>query len=81
MPKLSDVQIQQRLQEGRNYKRLYTELKVRFDELASEHKQCSQLLADQQAVIATLQIQIAELQTMVFGKKKRPPAGGTPAQV
>jgi transposase len=78
MPKLSDSQIQQKLQEGRNYKRLYGELKVRFDELAAEHRQCSQLLADQQAVIETLKIQIAELQTMVFGKKKRPPMGGTP---
>ncbi len=80
MPKLSDEQIKQRLQEGRNYKHLYRELKGRFDEVTAEHKQCPQLLAEQQAAIETLKLQVAELQTMVFGKKKRPPTG-TPAPV
>src|SRR3979411_1745378 len=73
--KLTDQQTQQKLTEGRNYKRLYGELKGRFDEVVQEHKQCPQLLADQQAAIETLKIQVAELQTMVFGKKKRPPTG------
>jgi transposase len=36
------------------------------------------VIAEQQAAIETLKIQIAELQTMVFGKKKQPPTGGTP---
>ena len=36
------------------------------------------VIAKQQVAIETLRIQIAELQTMVFGKKKRPPTGGTP---
>jgi len=75
MNKLSDQQIKLRLQEGRNYKRLYTDLKVQFDEVVKEHKQCPKLLVEQQEAIETLKIQIAELQTMVFGRKKKPPTG------
>jgi len=78
MPKLTDTQIQQRLTEGRNYKRLYGELRVRFDEVVDEHKQCPKLLAAQQAQLDKQAIQIAELQQMVFGKKKKLPMGGTP---
>lgn len=76
--KLTDQQIAQRLQEGRNYKRLYVQLKAVFDEVVAEHKQCPKLLAAQQAQLEKQAIQIAELQAMVFGKKKRPPMGGTP---
>jgi hypothetical protein len=32
MNKLSDAQIKQKLQQGRNYNRLYTELKVKYDD-------------------------------------------------
>lgn len=39
MPKLTDAQIQQKLQEGRNYKQLYRQLKLRFDEVKAENKQ------------------------------------------
>jgi transposase len=73
--KLSDQEIHLRLQEGRNYKRLYTELKLAFDELKAEHKECPVKLAALQDKLDTQAIQIAELQTMVFGKKKRPPRG------
>jgi len=79
MPKLTDKQIKQKLREGRNYKHLYHELKHRFDDVVAEHKQCPKLLAEQQAAIETLRIQVAELQTMVFGKKRKPPTG-TPAE-
>lgn len=75
MPKLTDEQIKQKLQEGRNYKHLYHELKHSFDDVTAEHKQCPKLLAEQQAAIETLRIQVAELQTMVFGRKKKPPTG------
>lgn len=74
-PKLTDAEIRKQLQQGRNYRRLYEGLKVRFDTVVAENKQ---LRAENDALkqtVATLQIQIAELQTMVFGKKKRPPAG------
>lgn len=75
MPKLSNEQIKQKLQEGRNYKRLYTELKVKYDDLKAENRQLKATVAEQQQTIETLKIQIAELQTMVFGKKRQPPTG------
>lgn len=80
MPKLSDEQIKQKLTEGRNYKRLYSELKVKYDELKAENKQLKQELLDQrqyfESIIETQSAQISELQTMVFGRKKRPRSGG-----
>ncbi len=75
MSKLTPEQIAQRLQEGRNYKHLYRELKVRFDEVVAEHKECPKRLAELQQRLNTQAIQIAELQAMVFGKKKQPPGG------
>ena len=77
MNKLSEEQIKQKLTEGRNFKRLYYELKDKFDELAKQHKQCPELLAEQKAYfetrLETQAAQIEELQAMVFGKK---PNGG-----
>lgn len=67
----------QKLTEGRNYKRLYFELKDKFDVVAEEHKQCPRLLAEQRAYfedkLETQAAQIEELQVMVFGRK---PKGG-----
>jgi hypothetical protein len=80
MPKLSEQQIKDKLTEGRNYKRLYFELKTKYDDLKSENKQLKQELVDQRlyftSIIETQAAQIAELQTMVFGRKKRPRSGG-----
>lgn len=77
--KLSESQIKQKLSEGRNYKRLYFELKVKYDELKLENAQLKQELIDQRqyfaAIIETQAAQITELQTMVFGRKKRPHSG------
>lgn len=82
MRKLSDAEIRQKLQEGRNYKRLYTDLKAKYDQvtahLQQENQELRQLLEQALEQNKTQAIQIAELQTMVFGKKKRPPTGGTP---
>lgn len=75
MPKLSDAQIKQRLQEGRNYKHLYHELKGKFDEVKADNKQLKSENRELKERIATLEIQIAELQTMVFGRKRKPPTG------
>ena len=75
MPKLSDDQIKKRLQEGRNYKHLYHELKIKYDEVKAENKELRKLVDAQQTQLATQAIQIAELQTMVFGKKRKPPTG------
>ncbi len=80
--KLTDIQIKQKLTEGRNYKRLYLELKDKFDtvtsDLKSENKELRQLLQQVLDQNKTQAIRIAELESMVFGKKKRPPMGGTP---
>ena len=86
MRKLTDKQIQQKLAEGRNYKRLYFELKDRYDKVTSELKAENEALKEQLAVahakLDTQAIQIAELQAMVFGKHKRPPTGtAVPAQL
>lgn len=81
MPKLSEQQIKQKLQEGRNYKRLYFELKDKYDDLKLENKQLKQQLAEQkayfEAIIETQNARIAELETMVFGRK---PSGGVVAK-
>jgi transposase len=73
--KLSDQEIRRRLQRGRNYERLYHELKVRFDELAAEHRECPKRLAELQSKLDNQAVQIAELQRMVFGRRKRPKTG------
>jgi transposase len=82
MPKLSEEQVKQKLQEGRNYKRLYFELKDKFDDLKQENKQLKQELVDQreyfESIVETQAAQIAELQTMVFGRK---PKGGSQDKV
>lgn len=75
MRKLSDKQIQQKLQEGRNYKRLYYELKDKYDDAQAEIKQLKNELSEQRAafelIIETQNARITELETMVFGRKKR----------
>lgn len=80
MPKLSDEQIKQRLTEGRNYKRLYFELKVRFDEERTANKQLEAEMAELKryfaGIVETQAARITELEAMVFGRK---PAGGKPA--
>src|SRR5258706_10013559 len=81
MPKLSEEQTKQKLIEGRNYKRLYFELKVKYDGLKAGNKQLEQELLDQRqyfsTIIETQAAQISELQTTVFGRKKRPRSGGS----
>lgn len=81
MPKLSDEQIKQKLTEGRNYKRLYFELKAMFDKERAEKKQLKDELAELKALftetVERQQARIEELETMVFGRK---PKGGTPVK-
>ena len=79
--KLTEQQIKQKLHEGRNYKRLYLELKVKYDDLKAENKQLKVLLAEQkayfEAIIESQNARIAELETIVFGRKNRPRSGGS----
>lgn len=77
--KLSDQEIRRRLQEGRNYKRLYYELKEKYDrvttDLRSENEQLRQRLAEQAAIIESQAARIEQLEAMVFGRR---PKGGFP---
>lgn len=79
--KLTNQEIRKQLQEGRNYKHLYYALKAKYDrvttELRTENKQLRAEIEQLKQVNATLRIQIAELQTMVFGKRRKPPWPGT----
>lgn len=79
--KLSDSEIKHRLQEGRNYKRLYYELKHKFDAVLEIHAQCPTALTEQkayfEAIVETQNTRITELETMVFGRK---PSGGLQAK-
>jgi len=79
--KLTEQQIQQKLAEGRNYKRLYFELKEKYDAVVAENKQLKQMLVDQkayfEAIIESQNARITELETMVFGRK---PKGGIPVK-
>lgn len=77
--KLSDEQINLKLTEGRNYKRLYFELKDKYDAVVAENKQLKVMLAEQKAyfesIIETQNVRITELETMVFGRKGKPRSG------
>jgi hypothetical protein len=77
--RLSDTVIAARMVELRNLRKLHAHDRKQITDLKAENKELRQLLTQALEKIDTQAIQIAELQTMVFGKKKRPPASGTPA--
>jgi transposase len=77
--KLTDQEVAIRMTELRNLRTLHKRDRKQIAELKAENKELGQLLAQALEKLDTQSIQIAELQTMVFGKKKQPPAGGTPA--
>lgn len=62
---LTQEQITQRLQEGRNYKRLHGELKVKYDALKAENKQLREVATAQAATIAELQAEVKQLRAEV----------------
>src|SRR5476651_1169857 len=84
MPKkLSYEEIKHRLQEGRNYKRLYFELKVKYDDLKTKNIQLTAQMASMatrfEAIVEAQAARITELETMVFGRKpKLRSSGGKP---
>lgn len=80
--RLSDETIAARLVELRNLRLLHARDRKQIAQLKSDNKQLKaenqelrQLLDRALAQNKTQAIQITELQTMVFGKKKRPPTG------
>jgi transposase len=80
--KLSDEEIKLRLQEGRNYKRLYSELKDKYDDLKTENQLLREQMANMatrfETIVETQAARITELETMVFGRKQKPRSGGKP---
>jgi transposase len=79
-PKLSEIEINLRLTRLRNLERMYRASREREAIKDARIAELELIAASQQAQIDTLRIQLAELQTMVFGKNRRPPtsAGGAP---
>jgi transposase len=77
--RLTNQAVATRMVELRNLRKLHTRDRRQIAELKAENKELHQLLTQALEKIDTQAIQIAELQTMAFGKKKRPPAGTAPA--
>ena len=82
--KLSQKEVAKRLIRLRNLEQLHRiskQMRSKKDELiAAQAEQLDKLEAfvtKQQELIEAQAIRIAELEAMVFGKKKRPPTGGT----
>jgi transposase len=73
--KLSATEIAARMQELRNLRMLHAHDREQITELKKENKELRQLLESALQQNKTQAMQIAELQTMVFGKKRRPPTG------
>ena len=76
--KLTDQEIAARMVELRNLRKLHARDRKQIAELKTENRELRQLLNQALEQNKKQAIQIAELQTMVFGRKKRPPMGGTP---
>lgn len=80
MPKkLSETEVRKRLVRLTNLQRLYAQQSVVVTELRAENKQLKTELADFKTACAILvetqAARITELETMVFGRKKRPRSG------
>lgn len=75
--RLSDNVVAARMVELRNLRTLHANDRKHIVELKTDNKAIRADNTELRQMVATLQIQVAELQTMVFGKKKRPPTDGT----
>lgn len=73
--RLSDKVIAARMVELRNLRKLHAASRKREVLKDTRIQELEVAFAGQQSTIESLLIQVAELQTMVFGKKKRPPTG------
>lgn len=73
--KLSDKVIAARMVELRNLRKLHAATRKREKLKDARITELETTVTQQQATIETLLIQVAELQTMVFGKKRKPPTG------
>ena len=71
---LSKEEIRKRLIRLQNLEKLHTEQKIRIERLIEENKKIvilEKTILEQQKTIDDLKLQIEELRTMIFGKKKK----------
>lgn len=75
--KLSEAEIQRRLQKLRNYERLYPELREKYEQAKRRIQELEEALArerrEREESVEALRLQVEELREMVFGRKR----GGT----
>lgn len=80
MEKLSHEEIDRRMVELYNYRRLYPELRQKYEELKEENRQLKAELAwerkERKETVEALKLQVEELREMVFGRKR----GGNPPE-
>lgn len=74
MEKLSQEEIDRRMVELYNYRRLYPELRQKYEALKAENIQLKEALArerkEREESVEALKLQIEELREMVFGRKR-----------
>jgi transposase len=76
--KLTTNEVSKRMTELRNLQTLHRRDRQQVSDLTEALSLVANERDELKQLVATQAVQIAELQTMVFGKKKRPPMGGTP---
>jgi transposase len=72
---LTKSEVARRMTELRNLQQLHRHDREQISDYAKALRIADAENTELKQIVATLQIQVAELQTMVFGKKKRPPGG------
>ena len=77
--RLSEIEIKKRLTRLTNLERLYANQTITVRKLRAENKQLKLQIADMAArfelIVETQVARITELETMIFGRKKRPRSG------
>lgn len=66
---LSDREIRRRLQQLRNYERLYPALRRKYETLHMENRMLRKKVREQQRTIETLLLRVEQLETIVFGAR------------
>lgn len=81
---LSEEEIRKRLTEWRNYKRLYPELREKYEQAKRRIRELEEALArerrEREESVEALRLQIEELREMVFGRKRGGDDGGGQAE-
>ena len=75
MNKLSEDEVSQRLLRLRNLELLHVKDQQTKAKLRADNKQLKAENQELRDAVETLKLQVAELQTMVFGRKRKPPTG------